>query len=185
MYYILFYSCFSPVSMSAKGTLETLGLTNSFYINVDSKSVRNTIIKDTIYSIREVPALLHIYDDDSVDVIVGNSVQQWFEEQIKQSQTPVQQQTPIQPLQQTPVQQAPVQQAPVQQTPIQQTPIQQTPIQPLQQQTPIQPLQQQTPIQPLQQQNNLPIKGNSNDIMEQARQLEIEFKETMESSAKR
>jgi len=79
---ILFYSRRNSKSIKLKRIIDSLGVVDIKTISVDSKKVKESLLQDKNYKIKEVPSVLVIYDNEEFIVLTGNELDSWFNQLI-------------------------------------------------------------------------------------------------------
>jgi len=79
---ILFYSRRNSKSIKLKRIIDSLGVIDIKTISVDSKKVKESLLQDKNYKIKEVPSVLVIYNNEEFIVLTGNELDYWFNQLI-------------------------------------------------------------------------------------------------------
>ena len=74
---VLFYSKQSQKSLYLKHELEQLDVTIE-YVCVDKKIIRETLLENNCYGIREIPSLLLLYQNKEFNTLKGRDLDSWF-----------------------------------------------------------------------------------------------------------
>lgn len=79
---ILFFSRRNSKSIKLKRIIDSLGVVDIKTISVDSKKVKESLLQDKNYKIKEVPSVLVIYNNEEFIVLTGNELDYWFNQLI-------------------------------------------------------------------------------------------------------